>query len=125
MIYFISGHRDLTQENFDRYYAPLIQHAIEHDQNSYFVVGDCNGVDSMAQNYLRDCGAEHVTVYHMFKSPRYLASDKFSTKGGFKDDVSRDTAMTENSDKDIAVIGKGRWTSGTAQNILRRYEREL
>jgi hypothetical protein len=32
--------------------------------------------------------------------------------------------MTNSSDKDIAFIRKGRWTSGTAQNILRRYEKE-
>lgn len=29
MIYFISGHRDLTQEEFDANYAPAIEDAIE------------------------------------------------------------------------------------------------
>ena len=125
MIYFISGHRNLTKENFDRFYAPIIQHALENDHNASFVVGDCEGVDSMAQDFLRDNGAKFVTVYHMHEKPRYIASDNFSKRGGFKDDVSRDAAMTKNSDLDIAIIEKGRWTSGTAQNILRRYEKEL
>lgn len=125
MRYFISGHRDLSIEDFYTYYAPLIQRAIDNDHNAYFVVGDYSGADSMAQDYLRDNGAEHVTVYHMFDNPRYIASANFSKCGGFRDDISRDAAMTENSDIDIAVIGKGRWTSGTAQNILRRYERNL
>lgn len=39
----------------------------------------------------------NITVYHMFK------------------------AMTEHSDYDIAFIRKGKESSGTAQNILRRW----
>lgn len=124
MTYFISGHRNITQEDFDRYYVPLINNALK-DKDVQFVVGDCEGVDSMAQNYLKEKGILNVTVYHMFDSPRYLADEKFSSKGGFKSDVERDSAMTIVSQVDIAVIGIGRWTSGTAQNILRRYEREL
>jgi hypothetical protein len=125
MIYFISGHRDITPEDFQTYYAPIIYNALMNDRNAYFVVGDCEGVDSMAQDFLKELGAEHVTVYHMLESPRYLATPIFSTQGGYKSDVERDTAMTEASNKDIAFIGKGRWTSGTAQNILRRYERDM
>ena len=126
MRYFISGHRDLTAEDFKKYYIPRIDKALREDRNASFVVGDCNGADSMAQDYLRDNGGiGKTTVYHMFEKPRYLGRTKFSTRGGFKDDVSRDSAMTENSDIDIAVIGYGRWTSGTAQNILRRFEVDM
>ena len=58
----------------------------------------------------------------MYQEPRYLASSKFKTKGGYDSDISRDAAMTMESDMDIAFIRAGRWTSGTAQNILRRHE---
>ena len=125
MIYFISGHRDISTENFKKYYVPMILDAISKDDQASFVVGDCKGVDSMAQTFIAAINPNLITVYHMFDKPRFLARPGIKTVGGFKDDVSRDAAMTENSDKDIAVIGKGRWTSGTAQNILRRYEREL
>ena len=97
----------------------------QNDIDYNFVVGDCVGVDSMAQDWLRDnlkCHSK-VTVYHMFEKPRYLASMLFNTSGGYEDDIPRDSAMTEVSNEDIAFIRKGRWISGTAQNILRRYEK--
>ena len=127
MVYFISGRRDITHEEFDKFYVPKINEAIS--DVTRFVVGDYEGADIMAQEYLRTLCEEgrlnysQVTVYHMSDSPHHLASDKFNLVGGFKGDVERDSAMTEASDKDIAVIRKGKWTSGTAQNILRRYEK--
>lgn len=122
-IYFISGHRDITEEEFKEWYIPELTKAAEEDSD--FVVGDCSGVDSMAQDWLRDNLKHHfrVTVFHMFEKPRHLASMLFNTSGGYDSDISRDSKMTESSDEDIAFIRKGRWTSGTAQNILRRYEK--
>lgn len=38
----------------------------------------------------------------------------------FSDDIARDSAMTRNSNEDIAFIRVGKENSGTAQNILRR-----
>ena len=123
MVYFISGHRNITQEKFDEIYVPIIKEAAKDERNS-FVVGDCVGVDMMAQIWLAENlkNPERVTVYHMFDLPRFKASEKFNVVGGFRTDIERDSKMTEVSDSDIAFIGKGRWTSGTAQNILRRYE---
>lgn len=86
MIYFISGHRDLTWEEFAKWYAP-----------------------------------KSINVYHMLKAPRYLANHNIPTIGGYTSDLQRDEAMTRNSDYDIAFIRKGKETSGTAQNILRRW----
>ena len=40
MVYFISGHRDLTQEEFDTHYAPLIDEIMRNDVFTEFVVGD-------------------------------------------------------------------------------------
>ena len=121
MKYFISGHRNLGQELFNKYYVPEIERVLEKDPWCEFVIGDYEGVDLMAQNYLKDY-PEKVTVYHMFTSPRNLASDEFRLRGGFKSDEERDAAMTSDSDQDIAYVLPGRRDSGTAQNIVRRRE---
>lgn len=87
------------------------------------MVAECQGADQMAQDYLIACGVAPigVTVYHMLKSPRYLAHRGMCTLGGFTSDEERDAAMTKDSDCDIAFIRKGKESSGTAQNILRRW----
>ena len=121
--YFISGHRDLSQEDFDKYYVPAIEEVLHGDLGYAFVMGDCDGVDYMAQKYLVDIGkACFIELYHMFEKPRHLLSDEIICRGGYTGDIERDSAMTKNSDVDIAFIQEGRWTSGTAQNILRRHE---
>lgn len=50
MTYFISGHRDLTWEEFTKWYAPAISKVICTDKEARFVVGDCEGADRMAQD---------------------------------------------------------------------------
>lgn len=123
MVYFISGHRDITEEEFKKYYVPQLEDILQFGESCIqFVVGDYEGVDIIAQKWL----LEHldnksiVTVYHMYDKPRNYASKKFKTKGGYKNDIERDSAMTEISNVDIAWIRKGKERSGTAQNILRR-----
>lgn len=126
MRYFISGHRKLTIEEFSSLYIPEIKKAVENDSDPIFLVAECEGADRMAQDYLSDILNEEdlwrITVYHMYSSPRYISRPGIHTKGGYKSDIERDEAMTTNSDVDIAFIRKGQWTSGTAQNILRRRE---
>jgi hypothetical protein len=119
MIAFISGHLDLTKEEFEEHYVPKILDALNRDDK--FVVGDARGADLMAQKYLydmMDC-IGYVTVYHMFEKPRNLV-ENFFTKGGYKSDDERDSAMTKESDYDIAWVRLGREKSGTAKNIQRR-----
>lgn len=124
MIYFVSGHRDITREEFETYYIPKLEEAICTD-SAEFVVGDYEGVDKMAMDYL----ASHsccLTIYHMFDSPRNIPtytplSVYITYRGGFKTDEERDSAMTLVSDIDIAFIRKNKWDSGTAQNIKRRH----
>ena len=48
MVYFISGHRDLTDEEFAEHYIPVLSKIIEDDLFADFVVGDCEGCDKMA-----------------------------------------------------------------------------
>lgn len=130
MIYFISGHRDLEYEDFKKYYIPTINRMIKEDENAEFIVGDCNGVDKFAMDYIFKNHKVPLTIYHMFDTPRNKPSGLGSSpelegvyfNGGYKSDIERDSAMTKASDLDIAFIKNGRWNSGTAQNIKRRYE---
>lgn len=125
MTYFISGHRDITQEEFDRLYKPIILNIIDNDNTCNFVVGDYHGADTMAQQLLSDLcykiSPKQVTVYHMFEKPRNFVNDKFNIKSGYTSDEERDAAMTNESDEDIAFVRYGKYKSGTAQNIVRRH----
>jgi len=90
------------------------------DPNASFVVGDYDGVDIMAQHFLKGkINDKQLTVYHMFDKPMNIDGD-WETKGGFKDDIHRDSTMTVNSDIDIFWIRNWGDNSGTEQNILRR-----
>lgn len=122
--YFISGHRDITEEEFELNYKLAIDYALYENPDAKFVVGDYYGVDIMAQNYLIDSlllDPSRVTVYHMFESPRNKNEKITKTKGGFTSDEERDAAMTNASSKDIAFVRDNTKISGTGSNILRRY----
>lgn len=136
MIYFISGHRDLSKEDFKKYYIPIIEEIIRKEQNTTFVIGDCNGVDSFAMDYLYCTHADDccIIIFHMLESPRNTPmglkvedfinmrnGNRVFFRGGFESDEERDSAMTRISDFDIAFVKDNRWDSGTAQNIKRRH----
>lgn len=122
-VYFVSGHLDLTQEEFDQHYVPALYQALGEGSLSAFLLADAKGADSLAQFFLAgrlsDVDRVRVTVYHMFEKPRYNAGP-FPTRGGFIGDTDRDRAMTMASNKDIAWVRAGRENSGTAKNIKRR-----
>ena len=113
--YFISGHLDLTQAEFDEHYEPHIWTAVM--EGASFVVGDARGADLLAQGCLKDLCAD-VTVFHMLDKPRHNAG--FPLRGGFISDDERDAAMTAHSQRDIAWVRPGRERSGTARNLARR-----
>lgn len=117
MIYFISGHRKVTEDEFNAHYIPKLNEALR-DPNHSFVVGDYYGVDAMAQQYLIG-KTKYVTVYHMFEKPRNN-NGNWPTKGGFMSDIERDSAMTISSDIDIAWVREWGAKTGTEQNIVRR-----
>src|SRR5579872_2537875 len=100
MVAFISGHRNLTdQEFFDKYKA-LIDQAVERGDS--FVICDYEGADELAQRYLHfGHNYTKVTVYHMFDAPRRLINPKWQILGGFQSDVERDAQCTKDSDYDI------------------------
>lgn len=129
MVYFVSGHRDITISEFDEYYASYLHKLLvtmkDKEEELTFVVGDCAGADKMTIDYLINAHSKgykfRLMVYHMFLSPRTKVPSWVLTVGQFKTDVARDTAMTAISNIDLAWIRKGKEKSGTAQNILRRW----
>jgi hypothetical protein len=128
-IYFISGHCDISQEEFEIYYKEAIDQSIENGGS--FVIGDARGVDTMAQEYLSSKGVTDVTIYHIAKSPKNNAAN-FPVIGGFKYHNQKDAAMTDNSDYDIAWVRSveeqkklygssyRKRKSGTEKNLNRR-----
>ena len=82
MTYFISGHRDITEEEFNRLYKPEIIKALDKP-DSAFVVGDYWGADKMAQTFLSEQIKDKtelykkVTVYHMYDKPNIFKSNFF------------------------------------------------
>lgn len=121
--YFISGHRDITETEFEINYASKLDAIIANNPDARFVVGDYQGVDIMAQNYLLDVlniDPSRITVYHMFDKPRNVNPKVTNLIGGFLNDEERDSEMTRASAEDIAVVRDYEKLSGTAINILRR-----
>ena len=124
MIYFISGHRNITDEEFLMHYAPKILDALR-DPNAEFVVGECDGVDIMAQQFLNGLiNKNDLTVYHIGDKPINISGD-WKTRGGYNDHIHRDSIMTKESDIDIFWIREWGQNSGTEQNIIRRSNNEF
>lgn len=135
--HFISGHLDLSNEEFNKYYKTNIDNAIINKES--FVIGDAKGADSIAQQYLAmnvtnydSTLLERVTIYHMCDKPRNNYGN-FKTNGGFTNDDERDSQMTKDSGNDILWIRsleeqKKRLGSkfnpnhinGTTKNLIRR-----
>lgn len=122
MRYFVSGHRDLTKEEFEEHYVPLIQKVIEEDIYTDFVVGDWEGCDTIFVKYMEEYYTD--IVIHIF----YVSSSRIK-EGEFNEYCFRecdsydecDSVMTLVSDFDIAWVRPGREDSHTAKNIKRRY----
>ncbi len=126
-VYHISGHLDLTEEQFYTHYVPQIEAAIQ--EGAAFVVGDAKGADAYAIFYLMSRGFFYngrLTVYHMFDAPRQ-GEGCTQKVGGFKTDEERDNAMTANSHADIYWLNQSKakvYVSGTYKNVLRRRKRD-
>lgn len=135
MITFISGHIDITKDEFLFHYQYKLDQAIL--RKDFFILGNAKGVDTYALEYLikKNYPRNKITVYYYSKYNQDL--NKFLTLGiniktGFKSNTNRDTEMTLNSDIDIAwvrseeeckLLYKDKFRkrkSGTQLNIERR-----
>jgi len=121
--YYISGHGNLTFDEFNKHYIPLINIALAN--NDRFIIGDYKGCDTLAMEYLKD-KTSNVTICHMKEQPRYkvseidLKSKDWTYVSGFTSDEARDRYMSEHSDFDIAWERDDTKPSGTKNNISRR-----
>lgn len=128
MTYFISGHRDLTPEEFKNHYLWWIGTVLTNDPFPSFVVGDCEGCDTMFVEYLLSRPGEMPDIdLYCVESPKmkpfgddlnHFENIRIHIK---KDYNSCDRTMTKLSDFDIAWIRPGKENSHTADNIRRRY----
>lgn len=127
MIYFISGHRDLTKEEFEQHYIPQISKVMDEDSMANFVVGDWEGCDTMALEFILSQPSYDFISIHCVDKPKIRIFGEcpevfervFIYKCKSYDEC--DATMTKNSDFDIAWIRPGKENSHTAKNIKRRY----
>lgn len=118
MVYFISGHRDLTKKEFEAYYISRIDSIINKDENALFVLGNSPGTDTYAIEYLDSRGK----FFKVYQYEDYLPPIKRGiVVRKFDDANERDAYLTRISDIDIAFVKKGKEDSCTAKNILRRH----
>jgi len=131
--YFVSGHVDLTEEEFAAHYVDKINAALK--EKATFLMGDADGADYMAAKYLHEKGCHRVVIYYK-GMPTVQNPFGYMTRGPFPTHPAKDAQMTADSDEDIVwlrpyevmkkmiedrgeVFEVGR-ISGTEQNILRR-----
>ena len=104
--YFVSGHVDVTQQDFDDNYRDKLIEAA-NSPNSTFVMGNAKGIDTMAREFLveqlGDNNLHRITIYHLGKKSG-LQDSRIKTIGGFKNHNEKDAAMTRVSDEDIAWV---------------------
>lgn len=136
---FISGHTDLTQEEFDKHYAPVLK-KMAWDYY-YYVTAAALGADRMAMEYLvNKCGVlpRRITIYlhdnYKDREEGY-SEDGYRVYAGYNTHHERDEAMTKASSVDVAWLRPDEearamygsdWKkdamSATERNILRREE---
>lgn len=128
MRYFVSGHRDLTFEEFEKHYLPIIDNVLSEDAFAEFIVGDWEGCDLMTVEYLTLLPRKipKITIYYVenvrmrpFRDSIYNVENVYFKEKSTYDEC--DASMTMDSDFDIAWVRPGRENSHTANNIRRRY----
>lgn len=118
MVYFVSGHRDITENEFKAYYEGKLEKAYKQDRNAVFVLGNSPGLDTLAIEYFE----KNNIFYKVYQYEDELPSMKCGMLvKKFDDADERDAFLTRISDIDIAYIRKGKEDSCTAKNILRRH----
>ena len=104
-IFFISGHIDLEEDEFNIHYKPKIDEALLNPQ-SRFVIGDARGADTMGKNYLTDRIDKTRIIIYTLRNPKKVKGDlsTYQLQGSFRNHEEKDSAMTRSSNVDIAWI---------------------
>lgn len=120
MIYFISGHRDLTKKEFESRYIPVINNVLITDRNAEFILGNSPGCDTFAIEYLDN----NKALFKIYPYEEFIPKVKFGiiSDKRFNTWQERDAYLTLLSSYDIAFVKEGKTDSGTAANILRRHK---
>lgn len=117
----ICGSRSIVDDNLAlRRLIWAIEKVISLNPDVIFNVGDANGIDVKAQEILDKMGYQNVVVWHVKGKPRNLINANWEIRPVEYNNYNtrfteRDIAMTESSDKLIAV-----WngvSKGTLRNI--------
>jgi hypothetical protein len=117
-VYFISGPYDITEEEFTTHFSRRIRQSNAEDPNCTYFVGDLQGTDQYAQEFLRTCGIspERVTIYHG-NTPRNI--HRCNTVE-IIDQARRFAAMTQYSTHDITWVRPDGTAQDAERHILRR-----
>lgn len=138
---FISGHRNITPQEFNYNYIDRIQSFFNWaskessvaEKHLTFYIGDCNGCDKLAfdfiVNYIITENVKNISIVlcrmvNPFDGQNKLLQtnyDFIKILTQFKTHEERDCFLTENTEYDILWVREGDWDSGTAQNFVRRH----
>lgn len=120
--YFISGHRDLTEEEFNIHYASKIRKSNAQSPSCGYILGDASGCDKLAQEFLRKIGVspERICIHHV-ESKQPANKYKYNLHSHSTESARRNY-MTHVSTSDIAWVRPGCEDSEVRNNILRRRE---
>ena len=135
--FFISGHMDLTETEFNIHYKPTIDETLK--KSCRYVIGHSAGADTMSLEYLlkEKVDPKNITIYfydkHNPESSKEFVDRGLNVVSGFTSYTNRDAQMTTDSTVDILWIRpkeeaikllgpkyKEGYVSGTERNLLRR-----
>lgn len=120
--FFISGHPDITAEEFRKHYEHRIRKYNAEYIDSKFIVCDESEFDRMAQDFLRRIGVppKSITIYHMSRRAP-INRHQYNTKA-FARACARNHAATMASTHDILWI---RDNDSVCGNLARRRMKDL
>jgi hypothetical protein len=114
----ITGQQDISIEDFQTYYEPAIEAMIK--QKVHFVIGNAEGVDKLAKEFLHMYSYHSVTIFDKASGDGGVPwGARWRVVNGFKSYPERDLAMIEVSNKIICYLfGAGALGSGTYRNLV-------
>ena len=118
----ISGHVDLSKEDFDKFYLPKLKELIKNDVIC-FVLGGALGADKLAQEFLssRNDNMNLIVMVYDKQDQNNVCYPNIKHVNGFASYTVRDEVMTSESTLDVCFVRrKGGIGSGTFQNVVRR-----
>ena len=118
----ITGPQWVGANYFKRFYVPLIDDKL-NNSDVCFILGDADGVDSLAQQYLAARRAfDRVTVYIKNGKTAKLADPRFSVNDSAASYPARDALMAESCSSVIAVLPQfGNLTTGATLPIYKHH----